>query len=175
MIKKRNYLYVCAGIFILSIIINRRNINTFLANKSISWIDNMIDRQETTMFRSDRVDSLYVKKKYKYYLFTKGDLNGDDEVIQKLPYNSVLTIKPTGLSFAFDKEYVDTISLPASVVDMIIKKGEPLALFQILSAKKDSVGYLYRLKRISFYNSVGSPGLKFIIPDILAVRRIGYR
>lgn len=159
MIKKRNYLYVCVGIFILAIIMHRRNINTFLANKSISWIDNMIDRQEITMFRSYWVDSLYVKKKYKYYLFTKGELNGDDEVIQKLPYNSVLAIKPTGLSLAFDKEYIDTISLPVSVVDIIIKKGEPLALFQILSAKKDSVGYLYRLKRISFSNPVGLPGL----------------
>lgn len=159
MIKKRNCLYVCVVIFILAIILNRRSINSFLASQSFSWIDNMIDRQETTMFRSDWVDSLYIKKKYKYYLFTKGELNGDDEVIQKLPYNSVLVIKPTGLSLVFDKEYLDTISLPVSVVDMIIKKGEPSALYQILSAKKDSVGYLYKLKRISFSNFAALPGL----------------
>lgn len=147
--KKRKYLIVCGCIFLLLIIVNWRNINSFLADKSISWIDKAIDKQQTIMFRSNRIDSLYVKNNYKYYLFINGEWRNDGGIMQKLPHNSVLAIKPLGLSPVFIKEPFDTISLPASVIELMVKKDEEMALCQVLSANKDSVGYSYRLKRIN--------------------------
>ena len=144
--KKKYYLYLCVGISTLLLVLKWNDINSFLANQSITWADKMIDRQKTVMFRSGRVDSLYVNKKYSYYLFTKEGVNS--EAIQKLPYDSVLTIKPIGLSQTPVKVHLDTISLPVSVLDLMVKKDESLALYQILSAQKDSIGYLYRLRRI---------------------------
>lgn len=148
--KNRLFLSLCVGISILLIIANWREVNFFLASQNLSWFDNVIDRQKTVMFRSGCVDSLYVKKEYKYYLFMKEWV--DSEAIQKLPYDSVLTIKPIDLPLNFVNEDLDTISLPVSGIDIMLKNSEHMALFQILSAKKDTIGYLYKLKRLPITN-----------------------
>ena len=146
--KSRICLFLCVSIFILLVTFNWRDINAFFAHRSIAWVDNVIDSQKTVTFRSTWVDSLYVKKSYAYYLFMKEGPESDNKVIRKLPYDSMLTIKPFESSHTFVEEHPDTISLPTSVLDLMVKKGKTMALYQILSAKKDTIGYLYKLKRI---------------------------
>ena len=145
--RNRNLLVVCVGIAILLMIANWRDVNSFLAHQHLSWFDHVIDRQETVMFRSGWVDSLYVKKEYSYYLFMKE--GADSEAIQTLPYDSVLVIKPIAFPLGGIDEELDTISLPVSVLDLMLKDSEHSALYQILSANKDAVGYSYKLKRMS--------------------------
>ena len=144
--RSRKILFVCVGITVLLMIVNWREINSFLAHQHLVWFENVIDRQKTVMFRSGWVDSLYAKKKYSYYFFMKEGV--DSEAIPKLPYDSVLAIKPVDYPLAFVNEGLDTISLPVSVLDIMLKENEQMALFQLVSAQKDNAGYLYRLKRI---------------------------
>ena len=53
------------------LVLCRRQISSFFAQQSIDWAERVIDSRETVTFRSDWVDSLYAKKRYVYFLFTK--------------------------------------------------------------------------------------------------------
>lgn len=108
----------------------------------------MIDSREAVTFRSDWVDSLYAKKRYAYFLFTKGEGRGADDIVRSLPQDSVLAVKPVGLPAYSTDEPFDTLSLPVSVLELMVRKDDPAALFRVLSVEQDSVGAFYRLKRL---------------------------
>ncbi len=108
----------------------------------------MIDSRETVAFRSDWVDSLYAKKRYAYFLFTKGEGSSADDIVRSLPQDSVLAVKPVGLPACSPYEPFDTLSLPVSVLELMVRRDDPAALFRVLSVEQDSVGTFYRLKRL---------------------------
>ena len=145
---KRKYILLIVAVLLVALVLCRRQISSFFAQQGIDWAGRVIDSRETVTFRSDWVDSLYAKKRYAYFLFTKGVGRGADDIVRSLPQDSVLAVKPVGLPACSPDEPFDTLSLPLSVLELMVRKDAPAALFRVLSVEQDSVGTFYRLKRL---------------------------
>lgn len=94
---KRKYILLIVAVLLVALVLCRRQLGSFFAQQGIDWAGRVIDSRETVTFRSDWVDSLYAKKRYAYFLFTKGEGSGADDIVRSLPQDSVLAVKPVGL------------------------------------------------------------------------------
>ena len=107
------------AVAVLAIVANKGSITDYIAGVWMESAKKRVKNEDALGFRYAKIDSLYERKRYAYFLFV------EDGLTEK-----------------------DTLSLPRSAFDFLIAENRSMQLYRVIGVTERMDGNLYQLNKI---------------------------
>lgn len=145
--RKRIVWYALIAIAVLAIVANKRSITDYIADVWIESAKKSMGNEDAIGFRYAKIDFLYERKRYAYFLFVEDGLTEKESLLFGKA-DSLLVIT-SGVTPGWLKESgADTLSLPHSAFDFLVEGNCSMQLYKVIGVTKHMDGYLYQLNKI---------------------------
>lgn len=145
--RKRIVWYALIAVAALIVVANKSGITGYISDVWIESAKKRMINEDVFGFRYAKIDSLYEKKRYAYFLFVENGLPEKDALLSGKA-DSLLVIGCGVVPEWLRKSGADTLSLPRSAFDFLVEENHSMQLYRVSGVSERMDGNLYQLNKM---------------------------
>lgn len=143
--KKKITLWCCIILLATGTVIYQDRVSNGITQAWLQMAKRQVQHSSSIAFSYAGIDSLFAANKYRYFIFIKKRV--DKPVLRNNQPDSVLLIVSDALPSSFEKQNKHRIFVPESAFNFLMKKNDPIQIYQITGFENRDFGNLYKLTK----------------------------
>ena len=131
----------------MAVVANKSRISGYIAGVWIESAKKRMVSEDALGFRYSKIDSLYDRKRYAYFLFVEDDSVGKEGLLS-VKADSVLVIGSVAVPGWLRESGADTLSLPRSAFDFLVEDNHSMQLYRVSGVSERVDGNSYQLHKM---------------------------